>query len=313
MFNKRPDGTYLKNIPAHTKIVPFILPTRISGTIFSEQEIDITETLQFLRRFNRQQTVKGKAKVTFFQLFITATIRSVAQRPKINRFTMGYRMWQRNHIRMNFIAKKVLTDDAEEIWVTGDYSPFETLSSIADKYKTIVREATRGKGNESEDLNITLLRLPRIVTRFVFWMFGKLDWWNILPESLMEGSPFHGTICFTNVGSVGVEAPLHHLFNLGTCGLFISVGVVRREWKPDSRGKMRQRDVVKVVYSFDDRICDGMYSGRTIVLIKKLTENPEELLDVPDLTAAQLEALMLKEFPPSMANSPESRESELTE
>jgi len=41
--------------------------------------------------------------------------------------------------------------------------------------------------------------------------------------------------------------------------------------------------------------------------------NPEELLDVPDLTAAQLEALMLKEFPPSMANSPESRESELTE
>ena len=120
----------------------------------------------------------------------------------------------------------------------------------------------------------------------------------------MEGSPFHGTICFTNVGSVGVEAPQHHLFDLGTCGLFLSVGIVRREWKPDSKGKMRQRDVVKVVYAFDDRICDGMYGGRTIVLIKKLTENPEELLNVPDLTAAQLEALMLKDYPPSMANSP---------
>ncbi|MCK5250714.1 MAG: 2-oxo acid dehydrogenase subunit E2 [Spirochaetaceae bacterium] len=306
MFKKRPDGTYLKDIPAHTKIVPFILPTRISGTIFAEQEIDITETLQFLRRFNKQQTAQGKAKITFFQLFMMANIRSIALRPKINRFTMGYRMWQRNHIRMNFIAKKVLTDDAEEIWISGDYSPFETLGSIGDKYKTLIREATRGDGNESEDLNVTLMKLPRFVARFVFWMFRKLDWWNILPASLMEGSPFHGSVCLTNVGSVGVEAPQHHLFDMGTCGLFVSVGIVRREWKPDSKGNMRQRDLVKVVYSYDDRICDGMYGGRTIVLIKKLTENPEELLEVPELTAVQLEALMLKDYPPSMANAPES-------
>ena len=306
MFKKRPDGTYLKDIPAHTKIVPFILPTRISGTIFAEQEIDITETLQFLRRFNKQQAVQEKAKSTFFQLFMLAVIRSIALRPKSNRFTMGYRMWQRNHIRMNFIAKKVLTDDAEEIWISGDYSPFETLGSIGDKYKTLIRDATRGDGNESEDLNVTLMKLPRFVARFVFWMFRKLDWWNILPASLMVGSPFHGSVCLTNVGSVGVEAPQHHLFDMGTCGLFVSVGIVRREWKPDSRGNMRQRDLVKVVYSYDDRICDGMYGGRTMVLIKKLTENPEELLDVPELTAAQLEALMLKDYPPSMANAPES-------
>ena len=305
MYKKRPDGTYLKDLPAHTRIVPFVLPTRTSGTIFSEDELDITETLQFLRRYNKQQAVEGKTKVTFFQLFMTATIRSISQRPKTNRFTMGYRMWQRNHLRVNFIAKKKLTDDAEEIWVSGDYSPFDTLGSIGEKFINLVRQATRGDGNESEDLNTTLLKFPRFITRFVFWIFAKLDWLNLLPASLMVGSPFHGTICLTNVGSVGVEAPQHHLFDLGTCGLFVSVGVVRREWKPDSKGEMRQRDVVKIVYSYDDRICDGMYGGRTMVLIKKLTENPEELLEVPELTTAQLEELMLTDFPPSMANARE--------
>ena len=303
MFKKRPDGTYLKNIPAHTRIVPFVLPSRISGTIFAEQEFDITETLQFLRRFNKQQAAAGKMKITFFQLFMTAVIRGFSMRPKSNRFTMGYRMWQRNHIGMSFIAKKILTDDAEEIWVTGDYSPFETLGSIGDKFKSRVRQATRGEGNESEDLNVTLLKFPRFITRFVFRMFDRLDRWNLLPASLMEGSPFHGTACLTNVGSVGVDAPLHHLFNLGTCGVFISLGIVRREWKPDSKGDMRQRDFVKVIYTYDDRICDSMYGGRTTVLIKKLTENPEELLEVPLFTASHLKDLMLKDYPPSMANA----------
>jgi hypothetical protein len=306
MFKKRPDGTYLKDLPAHTRIVPFVLPTRISGTIFSEDEIDITETLQFLRRYNKQQAADGKPKATFFLLFMTATMRCVSQRPKTNRFTMGYRMWQRNHLRANFIAKKKLTDDAEEIWVSRDYSPFDTLGSSSEKFIDLVRQATRGDGNESEDLNTTLLKFPRFITRLVFRGFAKLDWLNLLPASLMVGSPFHGTICFTNVGSVGVEAPQHHLFNLGTCGLFVSVGIVRREWKPDSKGVMRQRDVVKIVYSYDDRICDGMYAGRTLVMVKKLTENPEELLEVPELTAAQLEELMLTDFPPSMANARET-------
>lgn len=280
-----------------------MLPTRTSGTIFAEQEFDITDTLQFLRRFNKRQAVEGQTKITFFQLFMTAVIRGVAMRPKINRFTMGYRMWQRNHIRMNFVAKKNLTDDAEEIWVNGDYSPFETLESIGSKFKGLVRQATRGDGNASENLNIALLRFPRFVTRFVFRMIAWLDWRNLLPAALMDGSPFHGTVCLTNVGSVGVEAPMHHLFDLGTCGLFASLGIVRREWKPDINGSLRQRYVVKVIYSYDDRICDGIYGGRTMLLIKKLTENPEELMDEPRLTAAQLEELMLKDYPPSMAKA----------
>jgi len=66
---------------------------------------------------------------------------------------------------------------------------------------------------------------------------------------------------------------------------------------------MRQQDLVKGINSYNDRICDGMYGGRTMVLIRKLTENPEELLEVPLFTASHLKDLMLKDYPPSMANA----------
>lgn len=303
MFKKRSDGDYLGDISPHTRIVPFIMPSRVGGTIFSEQEIDITDTLSFLRNFNRQQVVKNKAKVTFFQLFTTAAVRTIVLKPKLNRFTIGYRMWQRNYIGINFIAKKQLTEDAEEIWVFGNYSPLTTLENIADTFKKRLREATRGAGNNSENLNITLLKFPRFIIRFLFWLIRKLDSWNMMPRFLMRGSPFHGSVCITNVGSVGVEAPYHHLYDFGTCGLFISLGIVRREWRPDSRGKMRQRDVVKVVYAFDDRICDGMYSGRAIMLLKDLVEKPEALLKPPTLSKADLQALLLKDYPPELTMS----------
>lgn len=302
MFKKRSDGTYLGNIPPHTRVAPFIMPSRVGGTIFSEQEIDITDTLSFLRKFNRQQATENKDKVTFFQLFITALVRIIALKPKLNRFTIGYRMWQRNYIGINFIAKKRLTEDGDEIWILGDYSPFTALRDVADTFKERLREATRGIGNNSEDLNVLLLKFPRFVIRFLFWLLRKFDSWNMMPQFLMRGSPFHGSVCITNVGSVGVEAPYHHLYDFGTCGLFVSLGIVRREWRPDSSGKMRQRDVVKVVYAFDDRICDGIYSGRAIMLLKDLVEKPEALLKQPALGKADLKNLSLRDYPLELAN-----------
>jgi len=303
MFKKRPDGTYLGDIPPHTRLAPYLMPSRVGGTIFSEQEIDITDTLSFLRKFNKQQVAKNKAKITFFQLFIAASVRTIALKPKLNRFTIGYRMWQRNHIGINFVAKKKLTEDSEEIWILGDYSPFTTLEDIGDTFKERLREATRGEGNSSEDLNVTLLKFPRFVIRFLIWLIRKVDLWNMMPQFLIKGSPFHGSICITNVGSVGVEAPYHHLYDFGTCGLFTSLGIVRREWRPDSRGRMRQRDVVKVVCAFDDRICDGIYSGRAMILLKDLVEKPEALLEAPLLSKADLQALLLRDYPPELANS----------
>ena len=61
-------------------------------------------------------------------------------------------------------------------------------------------------------------------------------------------------------------------------------------------GKSDIRTVMNVRICIDDRIAPGIYTGPTIDLMKSLIENPEPLIDSPELTDEQLDKLMLKKY-----------------
>jgi hypothetical protein len=107
--------------------------------------------------------------------------------------------------------------------------------------------------------------------------------------------PFFSSVFFTNVGSVGIDAPFHHNFEFGTCGLFVAIGKIRRERVVDEAGKAEMRDRVKVTFTYDDRITDGIYCGRAIDLLRSLVEDPSALELPPELTPDQLGELALKD------------------
>ncbi len=155
----------------------------------------------------------------------------------------------------------------------------------------------RGKGgesNESDSLNIFLMKLPRWMIRMVVWALRSLDYHNLLPGSFIKSMPFWASVFFTNVGSVGIDAPLHHNFNIGTCSLFIALGKIRREPVLTDNGTVEYRERVKVTFTYDDRIVDGIYCGRAIDLFRGLVENPERLENPPELSTEQRAELMLK-------------------
>jgi hypothetical protein len=105
--------------------------------------------------------------------------------------------------------------------------------------------------------------------------------------------PFWASIFFTNVGSVGIDAPLHHNFNMGTCGLFIALGKIRKEHVLGADGKTSTRDRVRVTFTYDDRICDGIYCGRAIDLFRSFVENPRPLESPPEMTPELKAELLL--------------------
>ena len=294
----RCDGTYLPGLHHFVRMLPYFIPTRTEATIYFEQELDITDTLVFLKQFNRDLE-PGQPKMTFFQLFLCAGVRTIVLRPNLNRFVSGRNYYQRNEIAFNFVAKRELTDEGEEINVKIPFSPFETLRSMGPKVHDEIRKATREGGNDSERTNEVIMKLPRWAINTFFRTYRFLEYHNMAPESIVRVDPFYSTVFLTNVGSVGIDAPFHHNFEWGTCGLFVALGKVRRQWKPDRRGTLRQRDVVRVTFTYDDRIADGVYGGRAIELFKTLVEHPEPLLSPPELSADTLEKLMLKDYPAS--------------
>jgi hypothetical protein len=120
-----------------------------------------------------------------------------------------------------------------------------------------------------------------------------LDYHNALPKMVINALPFYCSVFFTNVGSVGIDAPFHHNFEIGNCGIFCAVGKIRKENCVKADWTVEVRDKVKITFTFDDRITDGIYCARAVDMVRGLVENPEELEAPLELTSEQLSALCL--------------------
>ena len=281
MFTKkRPDGTYIKNLHFFTQLMPYILPTRTESAIYIEQEFDVSKTLEYIAK---RKTDPGLPKISVFYIFLYAAVRAIAMRPKLNRFVSGHRYYQRNRISFNFIAKRDLSDEGEEINVTMSFSPLLTLEGFCKKIDDYIASLKKGSSNSSEKINALIAGLPRFIIRFLFWGLKYIDYHNAVPRSVIDSLPFYSTIFFTNVGSIGVDAPFHHNFELGNCGIFCCIG------------KIRDDNKVKITFTYDERITDGIYCARAIDMVRDLVENPEKLEIPPELTPEQLSALGLAE------------------
>jgi hypothetical protein len=302
MFTKkRPDGTYVKNLHFFTRMLPFLMPTRADACIYFEQELDVTRTLQYIRDKRREKLGgsadgdSGKIKLTLFYLILYAAVRTIAVRPRMNRFVSGGRHYQRNRIRFNFVAKRDLSDDGEEVNVTMSFSPRLSLEEFCARIHGEVSAIKKGSGTSSEKINSLITLLPPFCIRFFMRAAMFLDRHNGLPASVIDSLPFFSTIFFTNVGSVGIDAPFHHNFEIGNCGIFCAVGKTRKEHRLRADGTVETRDIIKLTFTYDDRITDGIYCARSLDMVRELVENPEQL-EVPlELTPEQIAKLGLVE------------------
>lgn len=293
----RCDGTFIEGLHHYTRMTPYVMPHRTESTIYFEQEFDVTHTLAYIKDRNE----RSENQISFFQVFLCALVRTMAERPDLNRFVSGFHYYQRNEILFNFVAKREISDEGEEINVTIPFSPFETLNSAVDKISSYINRGKSDEGNESETANVILMKLPRPLIRLFFKGYAWLDYHNLAPASLLKADPMYSSVFITNVGSIGVDAPFHHNFERGTCGIFVALGLIKKKNYIKDDGMVGQKDVVKVTFTYDDRIKDGFYCARAIEYFREYVENPEALETEPALSEKVLKRLALKDYPASMA------------
>jgi hypothetical protein len=99
-----------------------------------------------------------------------------------------------------------------------------------------------------------------------------------------DSDPMRCSIFMTNVGSFGLDAPYHHLFERGNCPVFIALGKVRKERSLDESGRLLVRKRVMLRYTFDDRIADGVCMGRALDFVQRFVEHAEEPMELPILS-----------------------------
>ena len=109
MLTTRPDGTLVKNLSATRALMPLLMEKRSESTVFFEQELDVTETQRFVDAYN---AANPEDRITIFHVFMWAVAGALHERPRLNRFTSGGRIWQRKGVHLSFAAKKKKLDDS---------------------------------------------------------------------------------------------------------------------------------------------------------------------------------------------------------
>lgn len=259
-------------------ISPFIMPTRMGAANSFYATVDITECEKLLR----EKRAEGMGGLGMMHLFMAAYVRVVSQRPGINRYIRGQRLFARNGVQICLTIKKQLKLNAPESVIKLDVSPDYTLPQIYDELTRQLEENKKeGDRNNMDAAARVLVSLPGILLKFTVGIFRFLDYFGLLPKFLTRLSPFHGSMFISNLGSLGMPPIFHHLYNFGNLPVFITMGAKRTKYVLNADGIAEKRRLIDFTFVCDERICDGHYYSSAFKLFKKLLENPEQLFEPP--------------------------------
>ena len=274
-WGDRKDGIWLKDIPAMNRLMPTLMPNRIANEAYISVDIDTEPLNAYLAKLNEGRT---EDKYTFFHLISAAIGKAFILRPKMNRFIVGNKMYQRRKVNVAFTVKKRFDDHAEEALAFFDYDPKETLETFHTKIMRVIHQT---KSYEEKDTSTgamdIITKLPQFmitaIAKFVLWL-DKHGW---APDFLIGSDPNHAAIFLTNLGSIGLPGGYHHLVNWGTNSCFIVVGKKYMKQDFDKEGNSRVHEVIPLGITLDERIADGYYYSGTVALVQELLEHPELL------------------------------------
>ena len=273
----RRDGALLKDIHAMHLIMPLMYPIRCDNEAFISEQIDLTNVMAYLEKKNADNPAY---KYNLFQVMVTAMLRTITLRPKMNRFIANQTMYQRNEVSAAFTVKKIFSDNGAEALAIIHAKGSDTIDTIHEEiYRQVsfCRSDKLDDGMKSLDL---VQKTPRPLLKIVGWLLRFLDRRGIVPYSLIKGDPYYSSVVLSNLGSIGLNAGYHHLNNWGTTSVFCTVGSIKKRPFYGEDGSVTMRESVDLGLTIDERLADGYYYSKTIRLLKKLLENPE-LLEEP--------------------------------
>ena len=276
-FGDRKDGKRLKKISSMHVMMPLMYPNRCDNEAYISERIDLTNINAYLEKKNAQNP---EYAYNLFQIMVTAVLKTITLRPKMNRFIANKTMYQRNEVTASFTVKKIFHDDGGEALAKIKTTGKETIDSIHDEiYRQVSFCRSEEKDPSTASMDI-LQKLPNFLLKLVGVVARFLDRHGWMPQSIIATDPFYSSAVLANLGSIGMRAGYHHLTNWGTCSVFCVVGEIKKRPIYDAEGRMQVCECVDLGLTIDERLADGYYYSKSVKLLKHLLENPE-LLELP--------------------------------
>lgn len=279
-WGDRSDGRRVRTIDGMNVVANYIMPNRIGASNSINGKIEITN----VERYIHKKRAEGMENFGIFHVILAAYVRSMAKYPGCNRFLSGQRVYQRDEdIQFTMAMKKDMSTDGDETMIKLHLTQTDTTKEIYEKFNKVYEEVKSTPLDSSFDAVAgALASLPGLLLKFVVWVLKVMDYFGKIPKFLLEVSPFHASVIFTSMGSLGIPPILHHLYDFGNLPVFIAVGRKYRKQELDADGNVVVRRYVDYVMNCDERTVDGFYYATAMKYFHKLLRSPEVLDNPPE-------------------------------
>lgn len=268
----------VKTISPMAMMVPFIMVDRVGSQNFITDRISVTK----LEKYIKEKQAEGMKNISMMHVLIAAYIRMSAQRPAVNRFIRGQRVWTRDEVEISLTIKKEMSLESPDTVVKITLPRDATMSDVYETLNRVITDYRAQPGGDFDQTARALSLIPAVLLKFVIWFLRLLDYFGLIPRFLTGVSPFHCSFFITSMGSLGIPPIYHHLYDFGTCPVFCSFGAKKRAYEVNPDGSVYKQSYMDLTFVTDERICDGYYFASSLRVLKNILRDPWQLDHAPE-------------------------------
>ncbi len=269
----RADGKKLKNVDPMYTVAAHIMSNRTDAMNMITIDIPYDPIQNYLNKKRKEGN-----NISHMAVLIAAYMRTVAEFPELNRFIVNSKAYARNEYAVAMVVLK----GGETDHGTMSKMYFDIKDTIFDVDRKINEYVNSNRENPENNGTEKIIKFLLSVPGLVRWgvrFFKLLDRYGLLPKFVIDMSPFHNSLCISNLISIRTNHIYHHCYNFGTTSVFITMGNLREVPKRKGDEIIFERSIPLGVV-MDERICSGSYFAMAFRKLKKYLKNPE-LLELP--------------------------------
>lgn len=271
----RADGKLLRHTDPMYRIGAHIMARRSDAL----NAITLDIPLEPIEKYIRQKKKEGRT-MSHMAVIMAAYNRVVCEFPALNRFIINKRAYTRNEIAIGMVVLRAGATGAEtmsKIYL----QPEDTILDVEDRIQKYVEDNRDTEGNNATDKLIKqLVSIPGLL-RGAVNVIKWLDKHNLLPKAIIDASPFHVSMVFTNLASIRTNHIFHHCYDFGTTSMVLAAGNPREVPKRKG-GEIVFEKCLPIGLVMDERIATGYYFATAFRRMKEYLKHPELLESPPE-------------------------------
>lgn len=279
---KRADGKLLRHTDPMYRIAAHVMAKRSDAMNCITLNIPVAPIDAYIRRKRKEGVT-----ISHMAVIMATYVRAIAEFPALNRFIVNKRAYSRNEIAIGMVVLSAAGHNLSESANSGTMSkiyfdPADDVFTVEEKIQKYVSDNRHtAENNATEKLIKKLVAIPGLLRTAV----NILKWGdkhNLLPKSIIDASPFHTSMVFTNLASIRTNHIFHHAYDFGTTSVVIAAGN-SREVPTRKSGEIIHQKCIPLGVVMDERICSGSYFAAAFRRMKQYFADPSLLEGAPEV------------------------------